>query len=164
MLSWQEKKLPPLSFRAALWGYGVPSLGAWMIPQGQQCLVPGPLWAWPGEAQAPFPAPATPKVQTGSEKCPISCLPGTNASAPDQLSLALAWNRVDIARSQIFVFGPRWPVKLSVFQFIPFIMTLYRWYMFPLVSWISGSYLGFLMSQCRIIRFIRRCCYLISKN
>lgn len=38
------------------------------------------------------------------------CL-GTNASAPDQLSLALAWNRVDIARSQIFVFGHHWPVR-----------------------------------------------------
>uniref|UniRef100_A0A8B9DLR0 Transient receptor potential cation channel subfamily M member 3 n=1 Tax=Anser cygnoides TaxID=8845 RepID=A0A8B9DLR0_ANSCY len=36
---------------------------------------------------------------------------GTNASAPDQLSLALAWNRVDIARSQIFVFGHHWPVN-----------------------------------------------------
>ncbi|XP_045416798.1 transient receptor potential cation channel subfamily M member 1 [Lemur catta] len=36
-------------------------------------------------------------------------LKGTNVSAPDQLSLALAWNRVDIARSQIFVFGPHWP-------------------------------------------------------
>ncbi|XP_012588118.1 PREDICTED: transient receptor potential cation channel subfamily M member 1 [Condylura cristata] len=36
-------------------------------------------------------------------------LKGTNASAPDQLSLALAWNRVDIARNQIFVFGPHWP-------------------------------------------------------
>ncbi|XP_075391472.1 LOW QUALITY PROTEIN: transient receptor potential cation channel subfamily M member 1 [Tenrec ecaudatus] len=36
-------------------------------------------------------------------------LKGTNASAPDQLSLALAWNRVDIARSQIFIFGPHWP-------------------------------------------------------
>ncbi|KAJ8248754.1 hypothetical protein GJAV_G00227380 [Gymnothorax javanicus] len=36
-------------------------------------------------------------------------LKGTNASAPDQLSLALAWNRVDIARSQIFVYGLRWP-------------------------------------------------------
>ncbi|XP_058146638.1 transient receptor potential cation channel subfamily M member 1 [Dasypus novemcinctus] len=36
-------------------------------------------------------------------------LKGTNASAADQLSLALAWNRVDIARSQIFVFGPHWP-------------------------------------------------------
>ncbi|XP_061592460.1 transient receptor potential cation channel subfamily M member 1-like isoform X2 [Cololabis saira] len=37
-------------------------------------------------------------------------LKGTNASASDQLSLALAWNRVDIARSQIFVYGIRWPV------------------------------------------------------
>ncbi|XP_063170381.1 transient receptor potential cation channel subfamily M member 1 [Candoia aspera] len=36
-------------------------------------------------------------------------LKGTNVSAPDQLSLALAWNRVDIARSQIFVFGHQWP-------------------------------------------------------
>uniref|UniRef100_A0A8K9V9Z9 Transient receptor potential cation channel, subfamily M, member 1a n=1 Tax=Oncorhynchus mykiss TaxID=8022 RepID=A0A8K9V9Z9_ONCMY len=37
---------------------------------------------------------------------PCWCLiVGTNASAPDQLSLALAWNRVDIARSQIFVYG-----------------------------------------------------------
>ncbi|KAJ8417288.1 hypothetical protein AAFF_G00285150 [Aldrovandia affinis] len=36
-------------------------------------------------------------------------LKGTNASAPDQLSLALAWNRVDIARSQIFVYGNHWP-------------------------------------------------------
>uniref|UniRef100_A0A9J8D5L4 Transient receptor potential cation channel subfamily M member 3 n=1 Tax=Cyprinus carpio carpio TaxID=630221 RepID=A0A9J8D5L4_CYPCA len=33
-----------------------------------------------------------------------------NASAPDQLSLALAWNRVDIARSQIFIYGQQWPV------------------------------------------------------
>lgn len=36
--------------------------------------------------------------------------PGANASAPDQLSLALAWNRVDIARSQIFIYGQQWPV------------------------------------------------------
>uniref|UniRef100_A0A672NQV8 Transient receptor potential cation channel subfamily M member 1-like n=1 Tax=Sinocyclocheilus grahami TaxID=75366 RepID=A0A672NQV8_SINGR len=35
----------------------------------------------------------------------------TNASAPDQLSLALAWNRVDIARSQIFIQGQHWPVN-----------------------------------------------------
>lgn len=39
---------------------------------------------------------------------------GANASAPDQLSLALAWNRVDIARSQIFIYGQQWPV-----QYIP---------------------------------------------
>lgn len=37
-------------------------------------------------------------------------LSGANASAPDQLSLALAWNRVDIARSQIFIYGQQWPV------------------------------------------------------
>uniref|UniRef100_A0A6Q2ZJL7 Transient receptor potential cation channel, subfamily M, member 1a n=1 Tax=Esox lucius TaxID=8010 RepID=A0A6Q2ZJL7_ESOLU len=41
-------------------------------------------------------------------------LKGTNASAPDQLSLALAWNRVDIARSQIFVYGHHWPTSGSV--------------------------------------------------
>uniref|UniRef100_A0A4W6CQT5 Transient receptor potential cation channel, subfamily M, member 1a n=1 Tax=Lates calcarifer TaxID=8187 RepID=A0A4W6CQT5_LATCA len=38
-------------------------------------------------------------------------LKGTNASASDQLSLALAWNRVDIAHSQIFVYGHHWPVN-----------------------------------------------------
>ncbi|XP_051975332.1 transient receptor potential cation channel subfamily M member 1-like [Xyrauchen texanus] len=38
-------------------------------------------------------------------------LKGTNASAPDQLSLALAWNRVDIARNQIFVYGHNLPVN-----------------------------------------------------
>uniref|UniRef100_A0A674AGT6 Transient receptor potential cation channel, subfamily M, member 1a n=1 Tax=Salmo trutta TaxID=8032 RepID=A0A674AGT6_SALTR len=43
-------------------------------------------------------------------------LKGTNASAPDQLSLALAWNRVDIARSQIFVYGHHWPISGSVSQ------------------------------------------------
>uniref|UniRef100_A0A0R3RIK4 LSDAT_euk domain-containing protein n=1 Tax=Elaeophora elaphi TaxID=1147741 RepID=A0A0R3RIK4_9BILA len=32
-----------------------------------------------------------------------------NLSAPDQLALALAWNRVDIARSDIFVLGQDWP-------------------------------------------------------
>uniref|UniRef100_A0A8C6THV7 Transient receptor potential cation channel, subfamily M, member 1a n=1 Tax=Neogobius melanostomus TaxID=47308 RepID=A0A8C6THV7_9GOBI len=38
-------------------------------------------------------------------------LKGTNACATDQLSLALAWNRVDIARNQIFVYGLHWPVS-----------------------------------------------------
>ncbi|VDM92442.1 unnamed protein product, partial [Litomosoides sigmodontis] len=32
-----------------------------------------------------------------------------NLSPPDQLALALAWNRVDIARSDIFVLGQDWP-------------------------------------------------------
>ncbi|KAK3097474.1 hypothetical protein FSP39_009961, partial [Pinctada imbricata] len=36
-------------------------------------------------------------------------LKGTNANAPDQLSLALTWDRVDIARSHIFVYGQEWP-------------------------------------------------------
>ncbi|KAM9376063.1 transient receptor potential cation channel subfamily M member 1-like [Pholidichthys leucotaenia] len=36
-------------------------------------------------------------------------LKGTNASASVQLSLALAWNRVDIARNHIFVYGHNLP-------------------------------------------------------
>ncbi|PAV69075.1 hypothetical protein WR25_21949 [Diploscapter pachys] len=35
-------------------------------------------------------------------------LKGQNLSAADQLSLALAWNRVDIARSDIFTVGQEW--------------------------------------------------------
>uniref|UniRef100_A0AAQ4Q8Y7 Transient receptor potential cation channel, subfamily M, member 1b n=1 Tax=Gasterosteus aculeatus aculeatus TaxID=481459 RepID=A0AAQ4Q8Y7_GASAC len=38
-------------------------------------------------------------------------LKGTNAAAADQLSLALAWNRVDIARNHIFVYGHNLPVN-----------------------------------------------------
>uniref|UniRef100_A0A8C6P876 Transient receptor potential cation channel subfamily M member 3 n=1 Tax=Nothobranchius furzeri TaxID=105023 RepID=A0A8C6P876_NOTFU len=41
-------------------------------------------------------------------------LKGANASAPDQLSLALAWNRVDIARSQIFIYGQQWPKSVII--------------------------------------------------
>lgn len=41
----------------------------------------------------------------------FSAVLGTNASASDQLSLALAWNRVDIARNQIFVYGHNLPVS-----------------------------------------------------
>uniref|UniRef100_A0A183BZJ6 LSDAT_euk domain-containing protein n=1 Tax=Globodera pallida TaxID=36090 RepID=A0A183BZJ6_GLOPA len=36
-------------------------------------------------------------------------LKGHNLSPAEQLSLALAWNRVDIARSDIFVMGQDWP-------------------------------------------------------
>jgi len=36
---------------------------------------------------------------------------GQNLNAPDQLSLALTWNRADIARSHIFVYGQEWPVS-----------------------------------------------------
>ncbi|KAK0425602.1 hypothetical protein QR680_009283 [Steinernema hermaphroditum] len=38
-------------------------------------------------------------------------LKGHNLSPSDQLSLALAWNRVDIARSDIFVLGQEWPTS-----------------------------------------------------
>ncbi|KAJ0056538.1 hypothetical protein NL108_010250, partial [Boleophthalmus pectinirostris] len=38
----------------------------------------------------------------------------TNACATDQLSLALAWNRVDIARNQIFVYGLHWPPVIGM--------------------------------------------------
>uniref|UniRef100_A0A3P9MYF4 TRPM SLOG domain-containing protein n=1 Tax=Poecilia reticulata TaxID=8081 RepID=A0A3P9MYF4_POERE len=48
-----------------------------------------------------------------SDAANISVSSGTNASASDQLSLALAWNRVDIARSQIFVYGLHWPVSAA---------------------------------------------------
>ncbi|GFV05709.1 putative transposable element [Trichonephila clavipes] len=34
--------------------------------------------------------------------------------APDQLRLALTWNRVDIARSEIFVYGQEWPAQNEI--------------------------------------------------
>uniref|UniRef100_A0A8C7L6F7 Transient receptor potential cation channel, subfamily M, member 1a n=1 Tax=Oncorhynchus kisutch TaxID=8019 RepID=A0A8C7L6F7_ONCKI len=52
-------------------------------------------------------------------------LKGTNASAPDQLSLALAWNRVDIARSQIFVYGHHWPMSGNAVYFGPELQEVY---------------------------------------
>uniref|UniRef100_A0A7E4V2Z3 LSDAT_euk domain-containing protein n=2 Tax=Panagrellus redivivus TaxID=6233 RepID=A0A7E4V2Z3_PANRE len=36
-------------------------------------------------------------------------LKGHNLKPPEQLALALAWNRVDIARSDVFVMGQDWP-------------------------------------------------------
>ncbi|CAL1279991.1 unnamed protein product, partial [Larinioides sclopetarius] len=39
----------------------------------------------------------------------IALLKGHHMPAPDQLRLALTWNRVDIARSEIFVYGQEWP-------------------------------------------------------
>ncbi|GAB6029581.1 hypothetical protein CHUAL_005324 [Chamberlinius hualienensis] len=38
----------------------------------------------------------------------ICLLKGSRLSAPDQLSLALTWNRVDIARCEVFVYGQEW--------------------------------------------------------
>ncbi|XP_034266126.1 transient receptor potential cation channel subfamily M member 6 isoform X6 [Pantherophis guttatus] len=37
-------------------------------------------------------------------------LKGTHMSAPDQLNLALAWNRLDIAKKHILVYGQHWKV------------------------------------------------------
>ncbi|XP_066274984.1 transient receptor potential cation channel subfamily M member 3-like isoform X1 [Branchiostoma lanceolatum] len=41
-------------------------------------------------------------------------LKGQRLSAPEQLNLALTWDRVDIARSQIFVYGQKWPPHKKV--------------------------------------------------
>lgn len=38
---------------------------------------------------------------------------GTNASALDQLVLTLAWDRVDIAKSHVFVYGQQWLVGMA---------------------------------------------------
>ena len=38
------------------------------------------------------------------------CFSAQKTSCADQLNLALTWNRVDIARSHIFVYGQDWPV------------------------------------------------------
>lgn len=38
-------------------------------------------------------------------------------SPSEQLSLALTWNRVDIARSEIFVYGQEWPEGECNFKF-----------------------------------------------
>ncbi|XP_061465295.1 transient receptor potential cation channel subfamily M member 6 [Rhineura floridana] len=37
-------------------------------------------------------------------------LKGTNMSAPDQLNLALAWNRLDITKKHILIYGQHWKV------------------------------------------------------
>uniref|UniRef100_A0A4X2LFF1 Transient receptor potential cation channel subfamily M member 6 n=1 Tax=Vombatus ursinus TaxID=29139 RepID=A0A4X2LFF1_VOMUR len=38
----------------------------------------------------------------------LSFFPGTNLSALEQLNLAMAWNRMDIAKKQILVYGQHW--------------------------------------------------------
>lgn len=42
----------------------------------------------------------------------FTCFLGTNMSASDQLDLALAWNRLDIAKKHILVYGQHWKVIL----------------------------------------------------
>lgn len=38
---------------------------------------------------------------------------GSKVPAPDQLSIALAWDRVDIAKKHILVYGQQWKVLCS---------------------------------------------------
>ncbi len=42
------------------------------------------------------------------------CISGTNASAFDQLVLTLAWDRVDIAKNHVFVYGQQLLVCLHI--------------------------------------------------
>lgn len=46
--------------------------------------------------------------------CLLHCHVGHARSAPDQLHLAMTWNRADLARSHIFVYGQEWPVSIPV--------------------------------------------------
>lgn len=106
--------------RGSRWGPGVTGPPSQAAGPGRGCLHPlpgslgdGVLSSGPQQRQPCLgPAGGGAWSASGLRERPLSAFPGTNASAPDQLSLALAWNRVDIARSQIFVFGPHWPVKL----------------------------------------------------
>ena len=48
---------------------------------------------------------------------------GQNLNASDQLNLALTWNRADIARSHIFVYGQEWLVSF-VLLYISYLFKL----------------------------------------
>lgn len=41
-------------------------------------------------------------------------------SPSEQLSLALTWNRVDIAKSEIFVYGQEWPEGKCHFYYVKY--------------------------------------------
>ncbi|PKU45017.1 transient receptor potential cation channel subfamily m member 6 [Limosa lapponica baueri] len=45
-------------------------------------------------------------------------LKGTNMSASDQLDLALAWNRLDIAKKHILVYGQHWKNDIEVLEHV----------------------------------------------
>lgn len=46
------------------------------------------------------------------------CTSGTNASAFDQLVLTLAWDRVDIAKNHVFVYGQQLLVRAPICSFV----------------------------------------------
>lgn len=49
------------------------------------------------------------KVQELDQTIITALFKSQHLSPPEQLSLALTWNRVDIAQSEIFVYGQEWP-------------------------------------------------------
>jgi transient receptor potential cation channel subfamily M member 3 len=49
------------------------------------------------------------KVQELDQTIITALFRSQHLSPPEQLSLALTWDRVDIARSEIFVYGQEWP-------------------------------------------------------
>uniref|UniRef100_A0A336KEI0 CSON007033 protein n=1 Tax=Culicoides sonorensis TaxID=179676 RepID=A0A336KEI0_CULSO len=49
------------------------------------------------------------KIQELDQTILTALFKSQHLSPPEQLSLALTWNRVDIARSEIFVYGQEWP-------------------------------------------------------
>lgn len=49
------------------------------------------------------------KIQELDQTIITALFKSQHLSPPEQLSLALTWNRVDIARTEIFVYGQEWP-------------------------------------------------------
>lgn len=49
------------------------------------------------------------KIQELDQTILTALFKSQHLSPPEQLSLALTWNRVDIAQSEIFVYGQEWP-------------------------------------------------------
>ena len=52
----------------------------------------------------------------------LFCFKGHSASPSHQLSLALIWNRADIAKCEIFKEDRKWEVLSSVFLFCQFLL------------------------------------------
>lgn len=50
------------------------------------------------------------KIQELDQTILTALFKSQHLTPSEQLSLALTWNRVDIARSEIFVYGQEWPV------------------------------------------------------
>ena len=68
---------------------------------------------------------------------------GQNLNPPDQLNLALTWNRADIARSHIFVYGQEWPVCFITFNI--HIISLFKSRSYVLVCKVYSSFVKLLL-------------------